>query len=53
MRPYQEEVDMRAQIDDGCTRKNGIANIIVQVLLPLAVRRMLLGCRLMVHEGVI
>jgi hypothetical protein len=53
MGPYQEEGDMRPQVDDGCTRRNGIANMIVRVLLPLAVRRMLLARRLMVHEGVI
>jgi hypothetical protein len=47
------EGDMRAQIDDGHTRGNGVANTIVRVLLPLAVRRMRSGRRLVVHEGVI
>jgi hypothetical protein len=47
------EGDMRARIDDGHTRGNGVANTIVRVLLPSAIRRMRSGRRLVVHEGVI
>lgn len=47
------EGDMRAQIEDGHTRGNGVANVIVRVLLPSAVRRMRSSRRLVVHEGVI
>ena len=44
---------MRAQIDEGRTRRNGFANTIVRGLLPLAVRRTHFGHRPVIHEGVI